>query len=162
MAINPGEDILASHFKGTRYYSVHPADFVKDVLSAFEPELSEIDTKSGSDTGVTRILACIHLPHGAVITGFKVFWYRNDAVASATARLKRLEMSNSTLLEMAAADSNSSAGPHSVEDTTIDYDTVNNIDYAYFVKVELDPNDSKEDVRIRGIVITYTVDSPLP
>jgi len=164
MAIAAGDEILASHFTGTRYYSLGFGDFV---LQSHTTDWNNnvagwAYIRSSSATLPITIVAGVHLPHGATITSFKVYWFRDDASASGTANLSRVQVNTGQYTEMAAADSDSSAGSHSVEDTTIGNPVVNNNSYRYIVVVTIDPNDNSLDVNLAGVLITYTVASPLP
>jgi len=161
MGITAGDDILASHFKGTRYYTIHPSDFFKD-WEYIAPEISANFVRSSSDTAPVKVHAPIHLPNGATITSLKLYWFRNDAAASGQAKLLRLRLVDTNVYELAAANSDSSAGHHEVEDTTINEPIVDNTNYAYFLELLIAPNDAKGDVYAKGAVITYSVDYPLP
>jgi len=160
MAINAGDDILATHFKGTRYYMVAPSDLAP-INGATDWHTGHLFARSNHDTDFVDFHGGIHLPHGAVVTSFKVYWYRSDAGALGTAVLGR-STSAGVSADMADASSNSSAGYHSVEDTSIDNATIDNSQYSYNIRVLCDPNDDKEEVRFCLAVITYTVDYPLP
>ena len=138
----------------TRYFAVAPADLVpQDEHQLFSTINSR--TYPGSTTDAANFNAGVHLPHGAIITSFKVFWYRSDASASASATLQRQNnVASST--EMALAHSNSSAGAHTVEDTSIVSGTVDNSAYTYQILIQLDPNDSISEVYFVGAIITFT------
>lgn len=162
MGINPGEDILASHFKGTRYYAVEVHAFQDEFNSPAPARFAATALKSTSDTLAAYVGAAIHLPHGAVVTSVKAYWYRNDAAAVGGLQMHRITLSDGSLDLMAQADSDSSAGYHSKETTSIGYPTIDNVNHSYFLYVTIDPNNDKGDVFLVGVVITYTVDSPLP
>jgi len=160
MAIVAGDDILASHFTGTRYYAISPADLVPTDNS---PDwfIWIYKAQSNDDINSREMVGGIHLPHGAVVTSFKVYWYRDDAAADGEANLYRCGWTEGSTT-MATADSDATTGHHSVEDTTISDATIDNENYTYGIRVQCSPNNSKDDVKFCGAVITYTVDSPLP
>ena len=162
MPIVAGQDVNADYFIGERYYILEPSDFVKLYTSTAELKIWYGWLASVSDTDMIEAIAPIHLPHGAVITKFKVYWYRNDAAATGVATLKRITVADGTTVTMGEADSNSSAGEHTVEDTTISYDTIDNEDYMYLLYIKLDPNDAYQDVYFYGALITFEIDTPKP
>ena len=164
MEVEIGKTVLPSHYKGTRRYVIHPCDFIKQADSHRIPQISWQWIRSINPEQDKYMLAeaPVHLPHGAIVTGFKVFWYRNDALATGSAALGRLKLNDGTYGWMATAGSDSSAGHHEVEDTTIDYPTIDNVNYAYFAHISLYANDAVGDVYLKGILITYSIDSPLP
>ena len=116
-------------------------------------------TQSNHATNISYQSCGIQLPHGAIVTSFKVYWYRTDALASGEARLTR-RMFNDIPQTMAVANSNSYEGYHVVEDITIDTPTIQNNDICYSLDIVLNPNDESNDVRFLGAVITYTIASP--
>ena len=58
---------------------------------------------------------------------------------------------------MATADSNSYAGAHVVDDSTITGATIDNSLYTYGIEVKLDSNDDIAEIQFIGAVITYTI-----
>lgn len=97
------------------------------------------------------------LHDGMVITSFKVFWFRNNASASGTARLNRVSIMGG-LQEMAAADSNSSAGNHKVEDTTISHGTVDvATPFSYHIAVAITNVNATNNAVFYCAQIAFTV-----
>jgi len=138
----------------TRYYSVAPSD----ILPKDEDQLwSLVNSRvyPGSATVAQNFVVPIHLPHGAIITSFKVHWYRSDAAAAGNATLNRIS-SIAGVTEMATAHSNSSAGNHTVEDTSIASATIDNSAYTYQIELSLDPNDAPDEIIFYGAIITFT------
>ena len=160
MAIVAGDDILATHFTGTRYYAFSPADLTPTDDS---PDwlIWLYKAQSNDDINFREMVGGVHLPHGAVVTSFKVYWFRDDALAEGEAALYRLTWTEGSTT-MATANSDAATGHHSVEDATINNATIDNANYTYAIKVKCSPNNSKDDVKFCGAVITYTVTSPLP
>jgi hypothetical protein len=112
--------------------------------------------QSSSNTNPCTVYGSLILPNGATITQLKVYWNRTDAAATGDCDLIQCDFSASETV-MATADSDASTGDHSVTDTSItnpilDYDT-----YMYYIKVVLDPNDAKADVKFYSAVISYTL-----
>lgn len=143
----------------TRYYSVSPYDFIGLDETQFDYYDSEIKSQ-----GISAVSggAPVHLPNGATVTSFKVYWFRDDAAAAGTARLARNLATTGVSGEMAAADTNATTGNHSVEDTSIANATIDNTSYSYCIPISMDANDNYDDVKIRAVVITYTVTELLP
>jgi hypothetical protein len=145
----------------TRYYSIHPAS-----LQGYE---GDTDTRVSeryfkvNDLGAAQIgVAGVCLPHGAVVTAFKAWWYRDDASATGSCALIRSIPTTTSISHLANANSNASSGYHSVEDTSISYATIDNQNYVYCIQVTIDNNDSVNDCYFLGALITYTITSPLP
>lgn len=145
----------------TRYYAASPGDFVEHYGSPAPPHILDATIRSSSNTAAAYVVAGVHLPHAAVVTSFKVFWYRDDALAAGTARLARID-SSETRLTMATADSDQTVGYHTVEETTISGATIDNSLYTYNIYATLDPNDANSDVRFIAAIITYTITEPNP
>jgi hypothetical protein len=144
----------------TRYYTVCPSDFVPDNDTR---QFLITALLAAGVVGQTVVLyANIHLPQGAIMTSVKAYWYRDDASSSGTIALDRVTLSNDNSTEIASVDSNSTAGNHTVEDTTIPYATIDNANYMYNLELIIIANDNVYDCYLKGIVITYTITSPLP
>ena len=116
---------------------------------------------SASNTIALTAVAGVNLPNGCIITSFKAHWTRDDASATGTISLYRSDFTG-TSNAMASADSDSTAGDHTVEDTSISYATINNADYSYGIEIVLDPNDDWHDVALYAVTITYTIIKALP
>jgi hypothetical protein len=143
----------------TRYYSVSPAAFVPLNDSSLW-QINGVFVVC-SDTSTVTLYAPVNLPHNAIITKLTMDWYRVDAAASGTGDLVRGKSDGSSTI-MASADSDSSSGYHSVEDSSIVNPTVDNTDYQYFITITLNPNDTFDEVRFLRAQIDYTIDKPLP
>jgi hypothetical protein len=95
------------------------------------------------------------------VTNVRAWWYRDDAAATGTCSLNHGN-AGSLHTTMATVDSNSSSGAHVVDDNTITDATIDNSLYTYNIEITLDPNDNITDVELIGVVITYTIATPLP
>jgi hypothetical protein len=147
----------------TRYLSVNPAAYMPTSSNEtwlLSPVLGSIGINSGDTTSIS-LYAPVNIPHNAVIISFKTYWHRDDAAASGGASLSHNNFTTGSTV-MASTASDSSAGFHSVEDTTITDATINNNTKTYHSTVTLTPNDSNADVTFLGAVITYTITEPLP
>lgn len=185
--VSAGDDILATHLNfliddmeqhthdgtdttkvdfaanpETRYLAVSCAAWRKYGSNAFCAIIAS-SIKSTSSTEQAIAIAPVNLPHGAIVTSFRVYWYRADALSSGLCRLSRHTFAGGSGSEMAAADSNASTGYHNVTDTTISDATIDNTTYIYNLKAWINPNDDANDVQLNGLcLITYTITEPLP
>jgi len=145
-----------------RYYAINPYDLAPhDQNVNFSIHAGQY-AQSVSNTVAAYCGCPIQFPDGTVVTSLKVYWYRTDAVSSGTCALERVTLTDGTITTMANADSDSSAGNHSVEDTTIASATIDNTLYSYQLDIGIDPNDSAAEVAFRAAVITFTITTPMP
>ena len=158
-----GGNILASDFTGTRYWSFNPAMF-KTIGGTTAPIVMVMDIqtyiKSASDTLPATCVCGVNLPHGAIVTGFKVFWYRANSSDSGVCRLRRARLTFASDDEMANADAVAD-GETDPEDTTIIHGTISN-NYSYYIIVLVDPNNFATNMKFYGGWITFTIDNPKP
>ncbi len=158
--ITPGDDILASDFAATRYYTISGPDFLPEFNTSVWYNNNSV--LFCNDAGSLTAYAIAHLPHGAIVTSIKAYWFRDVAAASGVLQLKRQTVGTGATDTMANADSNSFAGNHSVEDTSISNATIDNTAYNYFMYLLLNPDAASGDVYLRTVVITYTIVVPFP
>jgi len=109
-------------------------------------------------SGSGSMVAAVHLPQGAVVTEFKVFFYDNSA-QTLSGNLYRLRFTGSYGL-LAEADSSGISGYGNKTDTTISYSTIDNTTYSYNVSAYSSSWDGP-DMRIMGALITYTLSEAL-
>ncbi len=151
----------------TRYYSMGAGDFVMQSngpagSSQVWNRTDGTFMRSPSTTLSSAQIAGVHLPHGATVTSFKVWW--NNAVGGATGEASLFVSANygSPVTTMATADSTPGAGQHTAEDTSISSATVANDANKISVYLAMDPVSLTTDIYCYMIVITYTVTTPLP
>lgn len=144
----------------TRYYKMagaqfHPAD---------EHQLFDIGNGGirAGDNSPCTVRAGVNLPHGAIITSFKVAWSSNDAQDVSTCDLIRSPDDQSGSSVMATANSIPNGGNHYVEDTSIQTPTIDNETYNYLVQATIDPYDDYTELQLDAVLITYTITAPLP
>jgi len=145
----------------TRYYVVSAAD----LIPPDENDLYVYNAGtfiSGSATVAITGHAGVHLPHGAIVTNITASVYRDDAASTLTIYLYRSAGYGSALDTMATVSSTSTAGAHTITDSTISNATIDNSAYQYYFHVLLDPNNAATDVQFHKAVITYTITAPLP
>lgn len=147
----------------TRYYALSPADFVPSAdTTLYFLDASGDPYVGPNSTTVQQIwVAPVHLPQGAVVTSVSAWWFRDDALATGTARLQRVT-SVGAVAEMANVDSDSSSGNHTVTDSSILNATIDNGTYSYRFRLAIDPNNSGVDCKLFGMTISYTITAPLP
>ena len=81
--------------------------------------------------------APVYLPHGAVVTQMTWHWSDIDPTYNGTCTLYRNPIGSMTEYAMAAASTSGLAGTHlSTTDVTIDYPTVDNADYIYYITLD--------------------------
>jgi hypothetical protein len=139
----------------TRYYSVGGTDFrhsnsYRDYVGGDAIGAAYVD----SDYGGT-LVASVHLPHGAVVTGFTVYFYDNTT-GDLTMRLMRINLSAHNYSELARIQSSGTPGHSSATDTTISFATIDNSVGAYHVSVYSADWDGI-NLAIIGAVVRYTV-----
>ncbi len=99
--------------------------------------------------------APLNFPQGVTITRFTLFGYRNDAAAVLEIKLRRSDRENS-VDTMATITADWTTGWSNKATETIDDPVVDNENYMYYLSLELDPNDSTEDVRFTAAKTEFT------
>jgi hypothetical protein len=142
----------------THYYSVAPEDFVPGTSdSEYRNHGSLVGAYIYSGSGT--LVAPVHLPHGAVVTEFKVFFFDNS-VSKITVALGTSWLSTPSYSELAKLDSSSISGFGSETETSISSAMINNELSYYFVSASADPWDGNT-MRIMGAVITYELEEAM-
>jgi hypothetical protein len=109
--------------------------------------------------GPYALAAPVHLPQGAVVTEFKVFFYDTSS-SDMSVTLKRLYLSTGGYATLADVSSSGILGYDSRTDGTISYATIDNTAHGYCVRAYSTSWDGG-DLRIMGALITYTMDEAL-
>jgi hypothetical protein len=137
----------------TRYFVVGGEGFLptSDVAYSNSGAMGGAYVSSGS----VAMAAPVHLPHGAVVTGFKVFFYDNST-SDLTVRLARIPLASGAYFYLGEVNSSGISGWGNRTDTTISYATVDNSQYSYHVKVYC-TSWAGYNLRIMGAVVTYTM-----
>ena len=102
----------------------------------------------------TTFNAPVLLPHGATVTKLTLHGYRDDAASLMTLRLRRTNDTGTTQ-EMAVVEADWTIGDSSGYDDTIDYATIDNVNWRYELTLVLDPNDDVMDVRFLRAIIDW-------
>ncbi len=150
----------------TRYYSMPAAAFNVGYVNntTFVSNIFGDYIINGNTSYMNAgYFAPVNLPDGAIVTDFKMYYYKEDAAATITAELDRVDPSTGGIVGMALVVGSSTSGfSASVSDSTISNATIDNSAYCYYVEADLDNNNSVQDVKFVGVRITYTIASPLP
>ncbi|RME81751.1 MAG: hypothetical protein D6775_12810 [Caldilineae bacterium] len=107
-------------------------------------------------------VAPVQLPHGAVVKQLDVAWHDgSDETATLVLRRVNLLDSSRTVDTMGSV---VSVGDHDTvrddvrTDDTIDFATIDNELYTYYLEVRLPPN--AEDIKLHGVTILYEITGP--
>lgn len=84
--------------------------------------------------------AAVQLPHGAKVTNFTSYWFDDNATDIHCILWRWCPVPPVTLQDMARADSTGDSGPGFSYDDTIDFATVDNAHFSYFVRLTIPPN----------------------
>jgi hypothetical protein len=103
-------------------------------------------------SGIGALVAPVHLPHGAVVTEFRVYYYDNSAGNLDVSLLK--QGFNSAYVNLAEVTSSGTPGYSNGVDTTIYSATINNTNGSYLVNAYSDAWDY--NLKIKAAVIVYT------
>jgi hypothetical protein len=139
----------------THYYSVGGEDFMPWNNVDYSNSGGCGGASVLTTTGGAALVAGVHLPHGAVVTRFTVYFY-DTSVRDLTATLYGQYLSSCGFFPLAELSSSGTGGYYSVVDTTISYATIDNTSSAYHVKVYGNPWD-QYSLAIKGAVIQYTI-----
>jgi hypothetical protein len=149
----------------TRYYSVDNSAFIDSVgsLTNHRNILGGDLQNTNAGFSAEAYYAPVNLPHGAIVTSFKIWYDRDDAASTLTASLLVKPLATKTGAFMATITAGDSSGAIvTEEDTTIASATIDNSANSYYCTVAIDNNNATSDILFVGIVITYTVTDPLP
>ena len=106
-------------------------------------------------SGSGAMAAPVHLPHGAVVTALKVFFYDNST-SNLDASLARIPLASGAYYHMADVGSSGISEWGNKTDTTISYATVDNSQNSYHIRVYCS-SWAGSALRIMGAVVTYSL-----
>ncbi|MGC9346778.1 MAG: hypothetical protein ACP5JG_01460 [Anaerolineae bacterium] len=146
-------DRVAYSVPRTHYFTVGGEAFVPgsnvDYTNTYGMGGAYIHSGSGG------LVAPVHLPHGAVVTGLQVFF--NDTSSSdMSVSLYRLSLTAGAYSGLASVSSSGTSGYYNLSDTTISNATINNTAYSYHIYAY--SSSWSSSLKIMGAVITYTID----
>ncbi len=107
-----------------------------------------------SASGGHALVAPVHLPQGAVVTGFKVFFYDNSS-GDMTVALQLQYMTGGGYASLAQVSSSGIAGYDNRTTASISYATIDNTIRSYHVYAYSTAWDS--NLKIKGALVTYTI-----
>jgi len=105
--------------------------------------------------------AGIQLPNGATVTGLTLNFYDNCADDTVSAQLRRGIVSTATDDAMTSlVYSDDQSGPGSNSTTDVNYATVDNDNYSYYIYAEFSDDDLGSDLRLVSVEVAYTFTEP--
>jgi hypothetical protein len=105
-------------------------------------------------SGSNAMAAAVHLPQGAVVISFRVFFY--DSSSSDLSVSLQFIPASGAYYTLAEVDSTGLSGYASKTDTSISYATIDNTLNSYHIRAWSDSWDSN-NLRVMGALVTYTV-----
>lgn len=131
------------------YISVPPAAFVP-----FDSNWQVLTTNylANYETTFITCMGSVQLPHGATVTNITVYW-RDVGTQAVMTKLRRHNLSH--FHEMAYVESTGDTGFGSSYDDTIDYETIDNSQYYYYLDAGIPPSAGHLDYQYYYAVIEY-------
>lgn len=110
-----------------------------------------------------RFRASVQLPDGAKVVSFEALVYDNEATRSVSVDLVRVTFSGPAAAMAYVATSSESTSPQLLTDSSISHDAIDNDNYYYTARVDLNPADGGEtELRLYAVRIKYEIFRPLP
>lgn len=113
-------------------------------------------------TGEQYYWASVSLPHGASVTELRATFDDSDAMYDGSIQLIKIYMFSAGEVIMAGASTSGTPGLTTVNDTSINSETISNDAYNYYLLVSMQYNTLSLNMRLYGAEIVYTVTKPLP
>lgn len=107
------------------------------------------------ETGNQGFWAPLFLPDGATVTKLTLYGVRTSTFAILRIRLYRVSRVGSGSI-MAEVVADWSDGEGSKYDDTIDYATIDNVNYTYTVGLNIDPSTDPSEAKLRSCVIEWS------
>ena len=147
-------------------YSSPRAHYLSISCEAFHPTTEVTEYYNNIHNGgafvmpgyVGYLVAPLHLPHGATISEFKVFFY-DTADENVEVDLIRTNLDDATFSSMVSLSSSGISGRESKTETTIVNPTIDNTEYSYTIFAAWNPGHNQ--VKVVGAIITYTINEAL-
>jgi hypothetical protein len=105
--------------------------------------------------GCEKLVAPVHLPHGATMTAFKAY-YQDESSGDLRVSLDVQFMDRMGYASIAVIETSGTPGYDSQTETLVDSPAIDNTQYSYLVQAHSCNWD--RDLRIRGAMISYTID----
>lgn len=160
LLINGDLEVKGSIYNGkTGYVSISPSAF-NPGSSTYTYSMGSYYLYKGYGYASTQYwYAPVYLPDGAVVTEFKVWYFDYTLQADMTFKLERATIASSGV-DMASVTTSGSAGNGNGTDTSIDYATVNNSYYVYYLFMMFPAVDIGDYLSFSGARIKYTTTGP--
>lgn len=148
----------------TSYYALGPADFDLNHDGSYNAIGGSVPGIRGGESEEAPFLAPVHLPHGAFVTNFRVFWYASGT-QHIEFQLVQINLGTGHRTVMGYLDaSGASSGYNDKNTSEILSGTIDNRTFAYYVRVDslrlggtFDPDGWCQGNEIMGASIAYTV-----
>ncbi len=143
-----------------RNYSMNPIDFFprSDTYQYYCASTSLF--KSSGDSNAQVWHAPVHLPDGAEVTLFSVYFYDNTDSGNMSVSLDRKYMSSITPTPMAEVATSGTPGASVMSDSSITDAIINNGSYTYCVRVVFPTADIGNMIQLRSVRIRYETTGP--
>ncbi len=135
----------------THYFVVGSSGFLPGSNVAYTNTYGNGGAYIASGSGA--MVAPVHLPHGAVVTAMRIYFY--DASSADMTVYLDAESLAGGFVQMAAVTSLGTGGYYNTTDSSISSATINNAAYSYLIYAYASSWSS--NLRIKGAVITYTL-----
>jgi len=152
------------HVPKTNYYSIGAADFSLNKDGNYGMMTGSVPGIGAGEGETEYMYAPVHLPHGARLTEFRVFWYSSNT-QPITFQLEQRSLRNGTYAVMGEIRSAATAGGYQEQSTT-DVITlpIDNRAFAYYIRADsfcfggtFGPDGWCQGVEVMGASISYTV-----
>jgi len=146
----------------TRYLSMAGASFVPDDKAYDWDTDASKGRGNGGNITIQSFSSSMDLPHGAIVTGVKVYYWAGNLLNTCGFDLYRITLADGTNTTMATANGTGTTGYDDIEDTSISSATIDNSTYTYRMAIKLNRLFATGPPFLLGVVVTYTVTVPLP
>lgn len=147
----------------TRYLSIPPTAFTGN-LHTYEYSKETYRFRNTDALNSYQIYSApVNLPHNATIENIKVYYKKNNSNATFSVTLNFVDFLSDSATEMAALVGTDSTGIITSESSSsIVENVVDNETKSYSIETIIDNFNSIDNIVLVGVVITYTITSPLP
>jgi hypothetical protein len=143
----------------TRYYSVSAADFIPQEDYFTYVQTAVAIYKDSGDANSQGWYAAVHLPDGATVTSFSV-WYYDSSSENLTVYLRRRAWGVVAWNQLAEVASSGTGGEGSGGDILIDYEIVSNFTHIYYIYFQFPTANTYNTLQFREARIGYTTTGP--
>jgi len=142
----------------TFYYSIPAADFTgRDGGDEVIKELGSGGAFMNNGNGFNGMVAPVHLPHAATVTGVTFHYTDNSATTDLGMDMMKYNAGSSNYNIMASTHSVGTPGTSSVSAGTILQPVIDNLNASYLIRIITNPTTWPNTLLIRTVIITYTM-----